>query len=550
MTLRDLATATLVALLGGCGVPETGISPPDDTFYFPVGLAPHPDGRYLYVSNAGFDRRYNAGTVQVFDTFTRRILPEATVETGLFAGELVVARFGQAALSIDEPTEAAVAGGQGTFSLTLRNAGQVPAREIGVFVRLPGTVTATECPAPPMDAPTAAARGGEVRYRVARLDPGAAATLCGVFDCSATNCADGATRLLPVLTVAGQPYVAPKDVAGPAPVRALLTTREDDRLTWFDVDASRGDKAGHLDCGEGDAPSARCDASHQIESLTGISTNPVIGPSPYGFAVDRTGFYLTHVKRGELSRWRFTDTPGSGPLPEGTCRLTLTRGASAVASHPLLGWAYVSDRSGELVSTVATLDPLDRGQSGRLSAEKCRLEERSPLVVDANPGQGRTRGLAFSADGTILYVATGSDAALHVYDTSIAASGRPRQTLLGSIPLGFGPNVVRVAGLRRGEVRAGDLLDGGAVATAVDARGDGLVYVTAFDADALLIVDPTLMAVVARIPTGSGPHDIAFLPDVDGRLFAWVSNFRDHSLTLVDIDPDSPRRFTAVAQFR
>ncbi|MCK6571385.1 hypothetical protein L6V77_09840 [Myxococcota bacterium] len=550
MTTRVLATAALGALLGGCGVPETGIPPPHDTFYFPVGLAPHPDGRYLYVSNAGFDRRYNAGTIQVFDTFTRRVLPEATVETGLFAGELVVARFGQVALSIDEPTEAAVTGGQGSFSLTLRNDGQSPAREVGVFLRLPGTVTASACPAAPLDGPTAAARGAEIRYRVARLDPGAVTTLCGAFDCSATDCVDGDVRLQPVLTLAGQPYVARDETAGSAPVRALLTTREDDRLTWFDVDASRGDAAGHLDCSAGDTPATRCDDSHRIASLTGISTNPGIGPSPYGFAVDRTGFYLTHVKRGELSRWRFTDTPGSGPLPEGACRLTLTRGASAVARHPLLGWAYVSDRSGELVSTVATLDPLDRGQSGRLSAEQCRLEERSPLVVDADPGQGRTRGLAFSADGTLLYVATGSDAALHVYDTSIAANGRPRQTLLGAIPLGFGPNVVRVAGVRRGEVRAGDLLDGGSVAAAVDARGEGLVYVTAFDADALLVVDPRLMAVVARIPTGIGPHDVAFMPDVDGRLFAWVSNFRDHSLTLVDIDPDSPRRFTAVAQLR
>jgi YVTN family beta-propeller protein len=228
----------------------------------------------------------------------------------------------------------------------------------------------------------------------------------------------------------------------------------------------------------------------------------------------------------------------------------LTRGASTVARHPLLGWAYVSDRGGELVSTVATLDPLDRGQSGRISAEKCRLEERSPVVVDADPGQGRTRGLAFSADGTMLYVATGSDASLHVYDTSIAPNGRPRQTLLGAIPLGFGPNVVRVAGLRRGEVRSGDALDPGAVGAAVDARGEGLVYVSTFDDDALLVVDPALMTVIARIPTGVGPHDIAFMPDVDGRLMAWVSNFRDHSLTLVDIDPDSPRRFTAVAQLR
>ena len=51
-------------------------------------------------------------------------------------------------------------------------------------------------------------------------------------------------------------------------------------------------------------------------------------------------------------------------------------------------------------------------------------------------------------------------------------------------------------------------------------------------------------------PTGTGPHEIAFLPYPEGHLQAWVGNFRDHSLTLVDIDPDSPRRFTAVANLR
>ena len=185
-----------------------------------------------------------------------------------------------------------------------------------------------------------------------------------------------------------------------------------------------------------------------------------------------------------------------------------------------------------------------------MSSERCRLEERSQLVIDPDPGEGRTRGLAFSADGTLLYVATGSDTSLHVYDASIAPNGRPRHVRLGAIPLGTGPNVVRVAGLRPGEVRAGHQLDRGAVGAAVDARGQGLVYITTFDSDELLVVDPILMAVVARVPTGTGPHEVAFLPDADGHLNAWVANFRDHTLTLVDIDPDSPRRFTALANLR
>lgn len=97
--LRALCVAVGVWAVAGCGVDETGISPPDDALYFPVGLAAHPDGRYLYVANAGFDRRYNAGTVTVVDTWTRRVLPQATVRTALFAGELAVTRGGAPALA-------------------------------------------------------------------------------------------------------------------------------------------------------------------------------------------------------------------------------------------------------------------------------------------------------------------------------------------------------------------------------------------------------------------------------------------------------------------
>ena len=533
--------------LVACGVPETGDPPPRDEMYFPVGLAAHPDGRYLYIANAGFDRRYSAGTLEVYDTWTRRVLSEATLTTGLFAGELVVSRFAQPSVRVTSPLRATVDGSIGTFELFVKNSGDGAADEVGVLLRLAGAASDASCG--DGDLFPGAVRGHQVRYRIPRLDAGTEIKLCGQFTCSGDACPPGAENLSPELSLGGVPYIAPtgEPVKGARTI-ALLSTREDDRLTWFEIDRGKGDAPGHLVCSaDGDET---CDESHRIDALGGVSNAPTLGPSPYGIALDRTGFYLTHVKRGELSRWRFAGSETRPFEPEGICRLTLSGGASSVVRHPLLGWAYVSDRSGQAITTVATLDPLDRGLSGRLSSEKCRLEERNPLIVDPDPGEGRTRGLAFSADGTVLYVATGSDTSLHVYDTSIAANGRPRQLLLDAIPLGAGPNVVRVAGLRPGEVRADTSLDGGAVGAAVDARGQGLVYISTFDSDELLVVDPVLMAVVARVHTGSGPHEIAFLPDQDGHLQAWVANFRDHSLTLVDIDPDSPRRFTAVANLR
>ena len=79
----------------GCGVPEKGISPMPDSMHFPLSLSSHPNGRYLYVSSAVFDRRYHSGTLSVVDTHAGnygRILPNATVEIGLFSGELQLAK--------------------------------------------------------------------------------------------------------------------------------------------------------------------------------------------------------------------------------------------------------------------------------------------------------------------------------------------------------------------------------------------------------------------------------------------------------------------------
>lgn len=89
---RSLLLTGLLTAFAGCGVDETGVPPPIDAWHYPISVAAHPDGRYLFVASAGFDRAYNAGTVTVYDTQTRRIVPESTVEIGLFAGDLALAR--------------------------------------------------------------------------------------------------------------------------------------------------------------------------------------------------------------------------------------------------------------------------------------------------------------------------------------------------------------------------------------------------------------------------------------------------------------------------
>ena len=84
----------LVGLMMSCGVAEEGIPAPNTALSFPVGLAAHPDGRFLYIANSVFDRRYKNGTVVVYDAEQGALLPNATFSTGLFAGELIMGRQG------------------------------------------------------------------------------------------------------------------------------------------------------------------------------------------------------------------------------------------------------------------------------------------------------------------------------------------------------------------------------------------------------------------------------------------------------------------------
>jgi YVTN family beta-propeller protein len=404
------ALISMVCLLAACGVDETGVDPPTDALWFPLGIGAHPDGRYLYVANAVFDRRFNAGTVVVYDTFARRILPEATVRIGLFAGELVVGR------------------------------------------------TATD-----------------------------------------------------------------------APVHAYTVSRDDNRLIRFTVDPQA---TQHLDC---DQTGGACAGAAIFDDF---GTDGDFAADPFGLSLDGDGLFLTHVGRGVLSRWQ----EGETGFRFG-CSVGMDDGATAVARHPATGHGYVSDRFGQRVSVVEERVPFRRGGA---ESDPCELRTVASIAVDPSSDRGRTRGLAFSADGSLLYAASSTDSTLRIYDTSVGPTG-PRNRLLAVIPLGGTPNLVRVAGLRPGESRLANGLDPGTAGATLDALGGGLVYITLFEEDRVVVVDPTTFSVIAQIDVAGGPHDLVFLPDGAGALRAYVTLFEDHALAVLDVQPDSPRRFSLLA---
>jgi YVTN family beta-propeller protein len=141
-----------------------------------------------------------------------------------------------------------------------------------------------------------------------------------------------------------------------------------------------------------------------------------------------------------------------------------------------------------------------------------------------------------------MYLASSFDGALRVYDVSIGSDGAPRNALLAAIPVGRSANAVRVAGLRPDEHRASMQAQGSAERV-VDARGGGLIYVTALEDGVVVVIDPQRLAVIARIKVGASPHDVAFLPTDEGGLNAYVTNFKAHSVSVIDVTEGSETRF-------
>lgn len=420
-TTLTLLTGLTISSLASCGVDEVGYPPPTDELYYPLGIAAHPEGRYLYVSSASYDRLYNASSLIAIDTHTQRLLPQTAVELGLFSGELSIAQ---------QPCE-------------------VEGCEPGIFAYLP--------------------------------------------------------------------------------------SRDESSLTTFKINAAQGDSAQHIHCGQGRAVGAegrRCATSHVV-TRAGDSSMP---RGPYALHLQSEHLYMTHINEGVVSRWRLPSAEEDSlgrPIYE--CQAS-SGNAHFISTHPVSGDAFVSDRLGQVVQV---LSPIERQAGG------CKLSAQAPVLVTDKLVAGEGRGVAMSADGTLMYLASSFDGALRVYDVSIGSDGAPRNALLAAIPVGRSANAVRVAGLRPQEHRAGSP-SLGAAQRLVDELGGGLVYVSALEDGVVAVIDPQRLAVIARIKVGASPHDLAFLPNEEGGLYAYVTNFKGHSVSVIDVTAGSDSRFQVI----
>ena len=142
-----------------------------------------------------------------------------------------------------------------------------------------------------------------------------------------------------------------------------------------------------------------------------------------------------------------------------------------------------------------------------------------------------SRYMAVSPDGSRLFVAFRLSSTVVVIDISQSTTTESHGYVLGKIPVGGSPSDVELV-------------------PATETTPE-LLYVSCFAEDRVDVIDPALGIVVDSIRTGEGPFGMAYVDNVDiGIRRMYVTNFYNHSLGVIELDPTSPYNHSQVAELR
>lgn len=312
-------------------------------------------------------------------------------------------------------------------------------------------------------------------------------------------------------------------------VRLLVPTRSPASVTWVDV--LPADDGVRLDCGQDD--SGRCGPTHELSSgMPGEPVRVVVDQGGARFA------YVPHLLRQDLSLIDLDAEAG----PELTdIHDTFFRedpfdeeelfGGFSVATRPcdpqrpasatrecVRPFQYSTHRffPGLRQFTVAP------GLRVILAGREVPVPVVSPEAVQGRPFMG---DLAFEDEtGDRLLVVQTTPPALLRLDTSLDDDGEPRDDVIATVPLCAEPNMLALARFEDAEP---------------------LALVACASAGRLAVVGLGSFRVLASVPVGQGAHEVVV---DEGRRQAYVSNPDEDTISIVDLDPTSPRRFTAWAR--
>lgn len=311
-----------------------------------------------------------------------------------------------------------------------------------------------------------------------------------------------------------------RDGAPSGVLRVFATVRGDPSVTWGDFDPA----TGKLECGSaGSFP--RCDEAHRLARIRNDGElNPIV-TEPFDIFVDELNehVFVSHLTTGYVSLISAPLEITGRPLLQDTIRtlfapnrLNGLLGSAGIAARQPgdpEGLVYVTSTREARVATVAVTDgPVDA--KGRPTEVLVRSSSFFLDGLESSTLEGDARGITFTPGGDRAYLVVRSAPSLQIFDTTVGASGKPRNQLLGRVELCEQPARVALA-----DFGAGPRL-------ALPCFLNGQTW----------IVDPIARRVVATEDSGRGPTGVAASAR---RKRIYVGNYAEDTITVIDTTPGS-----------
>lgn len=302
-----------------------------------------------------------------------------------------------------------------------------------------------------------------------------------------------------------------------------LAVRGDNSVTWFKVASG-----GTLDCGNlGKSDPAVCVDDHVVVSTPapdGYDPDVEeldVGSDPYGLAwiPGRQGepdrLVSAAMRDGTLTLMDLADDGTPAPVHS----VTVTGGLHSVAVDPVSRQIYVTTKTYPVVYRYEVQYVKNLPQLTLAGATTI------PSPFSTNDFG---RGLAITPDGRYALVATRTPPALVVLDATDSPLPES-QRAVKVIPLDGKPGQIRI----------------------FNSGPDGapMAYVLGFTDDRVWAFDTKTFQPRASFRTGAGPYDMAASLDADKKV-GYVSNFLDHTISIVDLDPNSDTYHTVIGEIQ
>lgn len=313
-----------------------------------------------------------------------------------------------------------------------------------------------------------------------------------------------------------------------------ITVRGDNSLTFFTLSGTAGGNSGYaLVCNDDDDPTQhRCTGDYVVKEGTlvtdeelGEEQDVTLGADPFALALlpGRLGvpdrIVSGSLRSGTVTLMEIvTEAPDlRAGYPRIVAQYDAVQGVHTLAADPVTGFIYVTNKYVPAIYKLGVEESVD--------GPSLSLKETVLLPSPFNTGD-YGRGFAFAREGRFALVAYRTPPSVLVLDGGDDTQSFD-QTTLKLVPVGAQPAHLRVYPSGPG--------------------GKELAYVVCHGDNVVWVLDTETFLPMAKIPVGGGPYDMAAVI-TDKLRRGYVSNFMDHTVSVIDLDPESPYYHTQIAE--